>query len=114
MAKIHLIPFIKNKYINGTFFLLLALLSACTPQLMNKSNFDQISIGMPVTEVCQLAGEPYRKIKNQPYIDYEYMERFEIGPRTTHQNTYIVTIKDGIVVDKQMKNETTPINFSIP
>jgi len=93
---------------------ILIVVTGCTSQLMNRQSYGQISIGMSAAQARMIAGEPYRITEGQDCQHYEYIERFEIGPRTTTQNTYILAVREGIIVDKQMGNDTPSMNLSTP
>lgn len=81
--------------------------------MMTASAFEQIPIGASVSEIEVQVGEPYSIQLNQKGMQqYCYIERIETGPGgRTSQNTYILTIKDGIVIDKQRLNESKSFNF---
>lgn len=104
----------KISLITLKLFGILLLLSSCTSQLMNRQSYSQITIGMSTKQAQLIAGEPYRITQEEDYQNYEYIERFEIGPRTINQNTYILAVREGIVIDKQMRNHTPSVNFSTP
>lgn len=103
MAKIHLI-----------FFLFTILATGCTSQLMTKPIYDRIAIGTPIDQVEMQAGSPreIRKTEKGVY-HYRYIERIETGPGTIAQNCYILTIEDGIVIDKRMETDRSSISLRI-
>jgi len=103
----------KIKLVMGLLILLL-LSSSCTSQIMNKQTYSQIAIGMSTEEICSIAGQPYRIIEDQSCQNYEYIERFDIGPNITNHNVYTLTIHNGVVVDKQTSNTTPRMNLSTP
>jgi len=94
--------------------MLVLLLNSCVAQLMNKQTYNQISVGMSVEEACTIAGQPYRISPDQNCQKYEYIERFDIGPNVTNHNVYVLTVQNGVVVDKYQLNETPRVNFSTP
>lgn len=84
----------------------MGILSSCTGPLMNQQNYNQIQVGMAIEEVQSIAGQPYRVNHPNPSTQtYEYIERFDVGAGKTHQNTYVLTIQNGKVIDKQITNE---------
>lgn len=97
MAKAALINF------KIVIFIILLLVCGCTSPVMNQLAFDKIFIGMPVEDVQQIAGEPYEIRRGRDGIEYyRYIERFEIGPGAIHQNSYVLGIVNGQVVDKEV------------
>lgn len=100
--------------LTAQLFSLLLLLSSCTTQMMNKQSYGQISIGMSAGQARMLAGEPYRITEDQNGQNYEYIERFDIGPNTTNHTVYVLAVQNDVIVDKYIKNETPRVNFSTP
>lgn len=99
----------------NTLIFLVLLFSGCTSQMMTKPVYDTIPLGMRIEEVSQLAGEPYKVEKGQNGLQYyRYIERFEIGPGSMAQKTYVLTVSNGMVVDKQMIDSGSGVNFSTP
>jgi hypothetical protein len=80
---------------------------------MTASAFEQIPIGMSTTELDGQVGAPYRIASKEGWQQYYYLERIQTGPSSHAQNTYILTIKDGEIVDKQCLNESQSLNFQI-
>ncbi|MBS0648541.1 MAG: hypothetical protein JSS10_04860 [Verrucomicrobia bacterium] len=88
----------------------LLLLAACASgAVMTRSDFDNIELGTPVTEVTKKYGDP---IKVRTYKDgtqsYEYVERLPIGEQTVEENNYFLIIQNGQVVAKRYKQELPP------
>jgi len=88
----------------------LVLLAACASgAIMTRSDFDDIQVGTPVSEVVKKYGDP---IKIRTYKDgtqsYEYIERLPIGEQTVEENNYFIIVKDGQVAAKQYKQELPP------
>ncbi len=86
----------------------LLLLAACaTGAIMTRSDFDNIELGTPVSEIVQKYGDPVKvKEYNDGTTSYEYVERLPIGEQTVQENNYFIIIKDGKVVSKRYKDET--------
>jgi hypothetical protein len=85
----------------------LLLLAACaTGAIMTRSDFDNIQIGTPVSEVVQKYGDPVKiKDNKDGSQSYEYIERLPIGEQTVQENNYFITIKNGKVISKQYNQE---------
>ena len=85
----------------------LLLLAACASgAVMTRSDFDNIELGTPVSEVVKKYGDPVR-VKNHRdgSQSYEYVERLPIGEQTVQENNYYILIKNGQVVSKRYKEE---------
>jgi hypothetical protein len=90
--------------------LALLLLAACaTGAIMTRSDFDNIQIGTPVSEVVQKYGDPVKVKDNKNGTEsYEYIERLPIGEQTVQENNYYLIVRDGKVVGKRYKEELPP------
>jgi hypothetical protein len=90
----------------------LLIFTACASgAVMTRSDFDNIELGTPVSEVVKKYGDPV-KIKNNKdgSQSYEYIERLPIGEQTVQENNYFIRIKNGKVVSKRY-NEELPQDF---
>ena len=92
---------------------LLALPScSLTNRSMTAPDFDRISIGASISEVVDEAGEPFNITSLQNGAQqYRYVERIETGPGLISQNTYVLTVVNGQVVDKQRLDESQSLNI---
>ncbi len=90
----------------------LLLLAACaTGAIMTRSDFDNIQMGTPVSEVVQKYGDPVKLKDNKNGTEsYEYIERLPIGEQTVQENNYYLIVRDGKVVGKRY-NEELPQEF---
>lgn len=80
---------------------------------MTAQAFDCIAIGTPVEVVEEQAGKPYRITTKKEMQHYYYIERIQTSPNGNAQNTYILTVKKGVVVDKQSSNESKALNIQV-
>jgi hypothetical protein len=81
---------------------------------MTASAFERIPIGAPITEVETQVGTPYSTTSLQKGMQqYRYIERIETGPAIISQNTYILIVKEGRVIDKRRANESQTLNLQI-
>jgi hypothetical protein len=85
----------------------LVLLAACaTGAIMTRSDFDNIELGTPVSEIVQKYGDPVKvKEYNDGSKSYEYIERLPIGEQTVQENNYFIIVKNGKVISKRYKDE---------
>lgn len=76
--------------------------------LTNQAFFD-IPIGSTQNEVIAAAGEPYAiHIKEDGAVEYEYIERFKVGPRDVQEKHYFILIRDGKVISKRVDQSSPP------
>lgn len=96
---------IKFLKIHFLFFFFSFYLSSCNlaSPVMTGQTYDSISIGTPVQVVEKQAGKPYRITDKKEMKQYYYIERIQTSPSGNAQNTYILTVKEGIIVDKQCR-----------
>ena len=80
---------------------------------MTMNSFSDIPIGVSSAEVVTTYGEPYAiNKKSDGSIEYEYIERIKAGTRNMEERRYILVIKDGKVVSKEIKqNSPSPYYF---
>ncbi len=98
------------------FILLLSLsLAACSlsSSTMTAPAFERIPIGASITEVETQVGAPYSVSSQSGMQHYRYIERIQTGPGIISQNTYILTVREGEVIDKQCSNESQSFNLQI-
>ena len=90
----------------------LLLLTACASgALMTRSDYDNIELGTPISEIVQKYGDPIT-LKNQKdgSQSYEYIERRQIGEQTVEENKYFILVKNGKVVSKRY-NQELPLEY---
>lgn len=76
--------------------------------LMTKQRFDDITIGMPVTEVTAKVGDPYAiRSKGNGVEEYEYIERTEMRD-VVSENHYFIIVSNGQVVGKMINRQRPP------
>jgi hypothetical protein len=89
------------------FFLLLTLAACTGGSLMTMNSFSDISIGTSSADVVAIYGEPYAvHKKGDGTIEYEYLERIKAGGRNLEERRYILIIKNGKVVSKEIKQSS--------
>lgn len=80
------------------------ILPACnlSSARMTAPVFDTIAIGSSIDAVEEQAGPPYSVKEEKGGIQvYQYVERIQIGPAVNAQNTYLLTVVNGVVVGKK-------------
>ena len=76
---------------------------------MTMNSFSDIPIGASSAEVVTTYGEPYSVHKKKDgTIEYEYLERIKAGARNMEERRYILVIKDGKVISKEIKQSSPP------
>lgn len=99
-------------------WLLLSLLSLsacalCCPTVTAPA-FERIPIGASITEVETQIGPPYKVTTPQPGTQiYHYIERIETGPGVISQNTYLLTVIKGQIVDKQCASDSQALRLQM-
>jgi hypothetical protein len=88
----------------------LCLLSSCfnRPALMTQCDFDHIQLGTPIHEIRSCIGAPYGICYKRDVQIYEYIERIDLGTQTLVENHYFLTVRDGVVVSKCLRQERPP------
>ena len=88
----------------------LLFLAACASgALMTRSDYDNIEIGTPISEIVQKYGDPLTlKNRKDGSQSYEYIERRQIGEQTVEENKYFIIVKNGKVVSKRYNQELPP------
>ena len=89
---------------------LLSILAACAHgAVMTRSDFNNIELGTPVTEVTKQYGDPLKMTQQKDGTQvYEYVERLQIGAETVEENNYKLVIKNGQVVSKSYNQQLPP------
>ena len=90
----------------------LLLMAACASgALMTRSDFDNIELGTPVSEVVQRYGDPVKITQNKDGSQsYKYIERLTISEEAVQENNYFIIVKNGKVVSKQY-NQELPLEY---
>jgi hypothetical protein len=94
--------------------LVLFLLAACASgSMMTRSDFDNIDLGTPVSEIVQRYGDPVTLTRcNDGSLSYEYNEKLHIGEEAVSENSYFFRIKNGTVVSKSY-NQELPLEYDL-
>lgn len=76
---------------------------------MTRYQYNDLLLGTPMTRVASCYGEPYdvRDCGDGTY-EYEYIERFDMGNELVYENHYILTVVNGQIVAKRLRQETRP------
>lgn len=73
------------------------------------NSFYDIPLGATKPEVIASIGEPYSiHEKSDGTVEYEYVERIKEGARNLEERRYVITLKDGKVVSKKVKQSSPP------
>ena len=94
-------------------FLLLSLFvvfTACTQgKYMTYDDYHDINMGQEISDIQVQMGRPYEvKDLSRTKQEYMYIERITIGDNREMFRKYILTVEDGKVIDKRVKEESTP------
>lgn len=80
--------------------------------VMTMGSFHEVPIGASTNEVITCVGKPYAiHCNDDGSLDYEYIERIKIGARDAEERRYLITIKNGVVVSKRVK-QSSPLPYS--
>lgn len=94
------------------FFSLMIFASFFNQKMMTRTEYNQVQIGSSSNVVKEIAGSPYKVVKNKDGSEtYLYLERHEIAPGTIDQITYKIKIENGKVVDKQESTSAKSIDI---
>lgn len=80
------------------------VMSSCSlsSKVMNASTYDSIAIGASIEAVEEQAGPPYSVKEERDGTEvYRYIERIQTSPAASSQNTYLLTVINGVVVHKK-------------
>lgn len=80
---------------------------------MTAQTYNCIAVGTPIEEVEKQAGKPYRISSQKGTEQYCYIERIQTGPSGNAQNTYVLTVKEGVVIDKQCTHASQSLNVEV-
>ena len=77
-------------------------------KVVTMDTFYEVDISTPTQQVVDLLGKPYAiHDKGDGTVEYEYIERINIGARNAETRHYFILIKNGMVVSKRV-NQTSP------
>lgn len=88
---------------------LLFIAAACSSggSSVTINSFYDIPIGATKPEVIASIGEPYSiHEKSDGTVEYEYVERIKEGSRNLEERHYVITMRDGKVVSKKVKQSS--------
>lgn len=84
--------------------ILLLTLACSNGGHMSLHTFNDIELGESSAEVVSTVGEPYAiRQRGDGTVEYEYIERIKAGGRDLEDRHYVITLKDGKVVSKDVK-----------
>lgn len=73
------------------------------------SSFYEIPVGSTEEEVIATVGKPYSiKQCQDGSVEYLYIERIKAGYRNLEERRYVIILKDGKVVSKELKQSSPP------
>lgn len=79
------------------------------PRANTMEAFYEIDTQAPTSEVVKVLGKPYAiHEKGDGSLEYEYIERIKFGARNAEERHYFITLKEGKVVSKRVKQITMP------
>ncbi len=94
-------------FIIGLLWTLSACAAGASVTAMNA--FADIAIGTSSTEVIERMGQPVSmRSLDDGSIEYEYTETISLGGRTLEERHYLILLKQGKVVSKQVKQTSPP------
>lgn len=95
-------------------FVILALVAiACSSGAhMNMDAYNDIELGQTEDQVVASVGKPYSITDTDDgCVEYQYIERIKAGNRDLQERLYVIRLRDGKVVSKQVKY-STPAPYS--
>ena len=76
---------------------------------MNRLEFNDIQIGMPISRVISAYGEPYAVYDvGDGTVKFEFVERISMNNELVYENHYYLTVTNDRVVGKCFKEENRP------
>jgi len=76
---------------------------------MTRCQYNDIKLGMPLSEVGPKIGRPYAiHDLGDRKQEFEYIERISMNNELIYENHYFLTVVNGQIVSKRMKQETRP------
>ena len=72
---------------------------------MSREEYAEVIPGMSESRVMELAGKPFEVKETADRRTFVYVDRFEIAPEVTEEVRYVIHIKDGYVVDKEIERD---------
>jgi hypothetical protein len=93
----------------------LLLFSACAigGKPITMGLFCEIDLCTTTPQVVEIMGKPYAIYEmTDGYVEYEYIERINIGAREAEERHYFILMKDGLVVSKRVRQGVaSPLGF---
>ena len=73
----------------------------------------EIDLCTTTPQVVEILGKPYAIHEmTDGYVEYEYIERINIGAREAEERHYFILMKDGLVVSKRVRQGVaSPLGF---
>lgn len=76
---------------------------------MTRNNYEAVVVGESFVTVKKRNGTPYAEhALRRGGVEYEYVERIEMGNHFIAENRYFILVENGKVVGKYMKQELPP------
>lgn len=75
---------------------------------MTAQAFYDVPVGVSTKELKEIAGKPAAIHKKDNITEYEYVERFNNGARTTLERHYYFVIKEDKVVSRRVEQVSPP------
>lgn len=85
------------------------LLIATSAFAMNRLQYNDLMLGTRGSAIVNKYGDPYsvRDLGNGT-LEYEYVERISMNNELVYENHYILTIVNGQLVNKRIRQENRP------
>ncbi len=81
--------------------LLIGLLFCSSLSALNRLEYNEISLGMPVSQITRTYGDPYAVYDmGKGTVRFEYIERISMNNELVYENHYYLTIVEDKVVSK--------------
>ncbi len=86
------------------------LLGSCFSKtaMMSQQTYSDVQIGTPIDTIVRENGEPYSINTKNGMEEYRYVERVTNGNRLVFENHFTLFVKGGVVVAKEVTQETIP------
>lgn len=76
--------------------------------MMTRNTFDDIQVGSTLAEVQSQVGNPYKVTRKGPdLLEYEYIEKVNLGYSYVIENHYFLLVNNGAIVGKWASQERT-------
>ncbi len=87
---------------------LVCLASCSRPALMTYNCYDQVQVGASIADLQTRIGQPYAIHHKNDNLEYEYVERINIGENLIAENHYFLIVQNGKVIGKYMERQRPP------